>query len=69
MCNLIVRNNDFFGIPNKLKRSIKATMNSFTYRVKIGLMMPDGFVLISLKIAEFRTPTPKDVRTKGSKIL
>ena len=25
--------------------------------------------LISLKIAEFRTPTPQDVRKKGSKIL
>ena len=26
-------------------------------------------ILISLKIAEFRTPTPQDVRKKGSKIL
>ena len=26
-------------------------------------------ILISLKIAEFRTPTPQDVREKGSKIL
>jgi hypothetical protein len=26
-------------------------------------------MLISLKIAEFRTPTPKDVRKEGSKIL
>ena len=26
-------------------------------------------VLISLKIAEFRTPTPQDVRKKGSEIL
>jgi hypothetical protein len=24
---------------------------------------------ISLKIAEFRTPTPQDIRKKGSKIL
>ena len=27
------------------------------------------YILISLKIAEFRTPTPQDVRKKGSKIL
>ena len=33
----------FFGIPNKLKRSIKATLNGLTYHVKIGLMMTDGF--------------------------
>jgi len=26
-------------------------------------------ILISLKIAEFRTPTPQDVQKKGSKIL
>jgi len=26
-------------------------------------------ILISLKIAEFRTPTPQDVMKKGSKIL
>ena len=26
-------------------------------------------ILISLKIAEFRTPTPQDVEKKGSKIL
>ena len=26
-------------------------------------------ILISLKIAEFKTPTPQDVRKKGSKIL
>ena len=26
-------------------------------------------ILISLKIAEFRMPTPQDVRKKGSKIL
>ena len=26
-------------------------------------------ILISLKIAEFRTPTPQDVQRKGSKIL
>ena len=26
-------------------------------------------ILISLKVAEFRTPTPKDVRKKGSKTL
>ena len=26
-------------------------------------------ILISLKIAEFRTPTPQDVRKKGSKTL
>jgi len=26
-------------------------------------------ILISLKIAEFKTPTPQDVRKKGSEIL
>ena len=32
-----------FGIPNKLKRLMKVTVNDVTYHVKIGLMINDGF--------------------------
>jgi hypothetical protein len=31
--------------------------------------VPIANILSSLKFAEFRTPTPKDVRKEGSKIL
>ena len=34
---------NFFGIPNKVMRLIKATVNNSTYHVKTGLMMTDGF--------------------------
>jgi hypothetical protein len=33
----------FFGIPNKLIRLTKATMEDSTYHVKIGTTMTDGF--------------------------
>jgi hypothetical protein len=32
-----------FGIPNKLVRLMKVTMNDSTYHDKIGLMITDGF--------------------------
>ena len=32
-----------FGIPDKLIRLTKATMENSTYRVKIGTIMTDGF--------------------------
>jgi hypothetical protein len=31
------------GITNKLKSSIKATLNDLTYHVKVGIMMTVGF--------------------------
>jgi hypothetical protein len=31
-----------FGIPNKLVRLMKVTMNDSTYHDKIGLMITDG---------------------------
>ena len=31
--------------------------------------VPNSNILIILKIAEFRTPTPQDIQKKGSKIL
>ena len=33
----------YFGIPNKLIRLTKATMENSTYHVKIGTIMTDGF--------------------------
>jgi hypothetical protein len=33
----------FFGIPNKLIRLTKATLEDSTYHVKIGTKMTDGF--------------------------
>jgi hypothetical protein len=33
----------YFGIPNKLIRLTKATMEISTYHVKIGTIMTDGF--------------------------
>jgi hypothetical protein len=32
-----------FGMPNKLIRLMKATMEDSTYYVKIGIIMTDGF--------------------------
>ena len=32
-----------FGIPDKLKRLTKATMENSTYHVKTGTIMTDGF--------------------------
>jgi hypothetical protein len=37
--------------------------------ISVTVQCSYSIILISLKIAEFRTPTPQDVRKKGSKIL
>jgi len=34
-----------FGIPNKLIRLVKATMEISTYYAKIGTIMTDGFMV------------------------
>ena len=47
-----------FGIPGKLIRLTKATMENSTYRVKIGTIMTDGFKIgTGLKQGDGLAPT------------
>ena len=47
----------------KLRKCYHMKLN-FLYKITAA-----SSILISLKIAEFRTPPPQDIRKKGSKIL
>jgi sorting nexin-29 len=53
---------EHFGIPNKLIRLTKATMENSTYYVKIGTIMTDGFkVGTGLKQGVGLAPSPFNV--------
>ena len=56
-----------FNTP--LRNSEVLTKSNLTANCAENVSFSYSSTLISLKIAEFRTPTPQDVQKKGSKIL